>query len=109
MTREIHFKSRTNDIEKLKKWLISRISEEIGLEPRRTDPEAPLSNYLLGGFQSSPVVGELERLLKRRLPSSILYERRTISALAQYLSEISRPETDSAISGRNVQELLIKS
>jgi polyketide synthase 13 len=70
----------------LENWLIERIAEEVGLEPRIISASEPLYPYLMNGFQSLGVVADLENKLGRRLPVSILYARPTISALAEYLT-----------------------
>jgi polyketide synthase 13 len=70
----------------LENWLIERIAEEIGLDPRMIDAEKLLYPYLMNGFQSFGVVTDLEKKLGCRLPASILYEQPTISALAEHLA-----------------------
>jgi hypothetical protein len=70
----------------LEKWLVVRLAEEIGIEPSRIDAKAPLYVYLMNGFQSFGVVADLEKLLKRKLSPSILYEQPSIAALAEQLT-----------------------
>lgn len=70
----------------LEKWLVERLAEEIGIEPARIDPKTPLYVYLMNGFQSFGVVADLEKLLKRQLPPSILYEQPSVASLAEHLT-----------------------
>ena len=67
-------------------WLRDRIAAEINLRAEQVDTSAPLIGYLMNGFQSFTVVSELEKVVGKRLPSSILYTRATIADLAEHLA-----------------------
>lgn len=71
--------------DKLEKWLTARIAKELGLGHNSIDAKTPLLNYLTDGFQSWRVVSELEKLVAKSLPASILYARPTISELAKHV------------------------
>jgi len=75
--------------ELLENWLRMRIAQEVGLRPGQVDVEAPLINYLIGGFQSWTIVPDLEEMVRMQLPASVLYEQASIAGLAEYLSGVS--------------------
>src|SRR4051794_11040577 len=71
----------------LQDWLTTRVSEIVGIESERIDPDEPFASY---GFESVDAIemsGELEALLARRLEPSLVYEYPSISELARHLGD----------------------
>ncbi len=66
-------------------WLRDRIAAEVGLAREQVSCQAPLIGYFMNGFQSFKVVAELEAVVGRHLPDSVLYSRPTIAELAEHL------------------------
>lgn len=72
--------------EEIQTWLVSKISEVTGIEPREIGGEEPFAAFGLASTDAVILSGELEKLLSRRLSPALLYDYPNISGLAQHLA-----------------------
>ena len=73
--------------EEIRTWLVSKIAESTGVEPREIGVEEPFAAFGLVSRDAVIISGELEGLLSRRLSPALLYEYPNIRILAQRLAE----------------------
>ncbi|MDJ0555507.1 MAG: aminotransferase class I/II-fold pyridoxal phosphate-dependent enzyme [Microcoleaceae cyanobacterium MO_207.B10] len=74
-------------IETIKSWLVSQLAERLELNIHEIDIERDFTDYGLNSIEVVNLSGELENLLGRRLPPTLLLDYPTIEALAEYLVE----------------------
>src|SRR4029077_19690326 len=79
--------SRTAEV--VQAWLVSKLSELLGIEPREMDVREPFASYGLGSAELVSLSGELGEWLGRQLPAELAYECPTIEALSRRLAESS--------------------
>lgn len=76
---------RTPDVPSLRRWLVERVADRLGLPRDAIDIARPLDEYGLESRAAVEIAGELEELLDRAIEATVLYRFPTISALAQHL------------------------
>lgn len=79
--------------ETIKSWLISQLAERLELNTNEIDIERDFIDYGLNSIEVVNLSGELENLLGRRLPPTLLLDYPTIEALAEYLVEDTTQDT----------------
>jgi len=67
-------------------WLVSKLSERLGIEQYEIDIREPLASYGLGSTEAVGLAGELAEWLGRDLSPTLAYEYPTIEALARHLA-----------------------
>jgi len=72
--------------EAIRRWLVLKISELLGLDPDGVDVREPFASYGLTSVQAVGLSGELQDWLRRPLPASLVYEYPTVEALARHLT-----------------------
>ncbi|OYV80774.1 MAG: beta-ketoacyl synthase, partial [Planctomycetia bacterium 21-64-5] len=72
--------------EVIQAWLVSRLSETLGIEPQAIDVREPFVSYGLGSTEAVSLAGELAEWLDRKLSPALVYEYSTIEALASHLA-----------------------
>ena len=72
--------------EVIQAWLVSRLSETLGIEPQAIDVREPFVSYGLGSTEAVGLAGELAEWLDRKLSPALVYEYSTIAALASHLA-----------------------
>jgi myxalamid-type polyketide synthase MxaE and MxaD len=77
--------SRTAEV--IQTWLVSKLSERLGIESHEIDVREPFASYGLGSTQAVSLSGELAEWLGRRLSPALAYEYPTIETLARHLAE----------------------
>jgi len=77
--------SRTAEV--IQDWLVSKLSERLGIESHEIDVREPFASYGLGSTQAVSLSGELAEWLGRRLSPALAYEYSTIETLARHLAE----------------------
>ncbi|NEP71421.1 MAG: aminotransferase class I/II-fold pyridoxal phosphate-dependent enzyme [Okeania sp. SIO2G4] len=80
-------------IETIKSWLVSQLAERLELDIHEIDIERDFIDYGLNSIEVVNLSGELENLLGRRLPPTLLLDYPTIEALAEYLVEDTTQDT----------------
>ncbi|WP_425547035.1 type I polyketide synthase, partial [Actinocorallia aurantiaca] len=76
----------------IQNFLISEIAHRAGLAPGEVDVDQPLEEFGLASRDAVAVAGELEELLGRSLPATLVWEHPTISRIAAALSGANPPE-----------------
>ncbi|MEM9365266.1 MAG: amino acid adenylation domain-containing protein [Planctomycetota bacterium] len=74
-----------NEVE-LRSWLGERLSEHLGVAPASIDLDRPFVQYGIDSVTAVAWVGELETVLERDLPATLLYDATNIRQLAAQLS-----------------------
>src|ERR1700687_2969829 len=72
--------------EVIQAWLVSKLSERLGIDSHEIDIREPLASYGLGSTEAVSLAGELAEWLGRKLSLALVYEYPTIEALARHLS-----------------------
>jgi myxalamid-type polyketide synthase MxaD len=67
-------------------WLVSKLSERLGLKPEGVDVRKPFTSYGLSSRDAVELAGELAAWLGRRLSPTLIYEYPSVEALSNYLS-----------------------
>src|SRR5438477_10030566 len=67
-------------------WLVSQLSEVLGVEPQDIDILEPFTNYGLTSRDAVSLSGDLEDWLGRELSPTLAYEYPTIESLARHLA-----------------------
>ncbi|SDP94601.1 phthiocerol/phenolphthiocerol synthesis type-I polyketide synthase D [Actinopolyspora xinjiangensis] len=70
----------------LGEWLIHRIAERAGLNPTHVETDRPFDEFGLSSRDVVELSGELETLLGRSLPTTLLWEFPTIERLTEALT-----------------------
>ncbi|HEX7843179.1 MAG TPA: SDR family NAD(P)-dependent oxidoreductase [Kofleriaceae bacterium] len=78
----------------IRSWLVARMAERAGISPGDIDLHSPLAHLGLSSVAAVELSGELEALLGRRLPPTLVYEHPTIELLAQHLGGADAKPTD---------------
>ena len=76
--------SRTAEV--IQAWLVSRLSELLGIESHEIDVREPFVSYGLGSTEVVSLAGELAEWLGRQLSPALAYEHPTIETLARHLA-----------------------
>jgi len=85
----------SSSAELIQTWLVSKLSERLGIESREIDIREPLASYGLGSTEAVSLAGELAEWLGRKLSPALVYEYPTIEALAWHLA--GSPEVSEAV------------
>jgi acyl transferase domain-containing protein/acyl carrier protein len=97
--------------EAIQAWLVSKLSELLGIDPHEIDVGEPFASYGLGSTELVGLSGELAEWLGRQLPAELAYECPTIETLARRLADSSgpsQPTTDvSPIPEANTEAIAI--
>jgi len=78
------FKNNTLSAKDIQYWLISKLSEELGLDDE-IDIQEPFAHYGLSSITAVSLSGDLENWLGIKLPATLIWDYPTIEALSQYL------------------------
>jgi len=68
-------------------WLVSQLAERLELEALEIDVEEDFTNYGLNSIEAINLSGDLETILGRRLPPTLLWDYPNICTLAKYLAD----------------------
>jgi myxalamid-type polyketide synthase MxaE and MxaD len=79
----------------IQNWLVRRLAETLQLAPSALDVREPFASYGISSAEAVALSGELEELLHRTLPATLVYEYPTIRTLAEYLGRPAGPTADA--------------
>ncbi len=82
-------------------WLVSKLSERLGIESHEIDVREPFSSYGLGSTEAVSLSGELAEWLGRKLSPALAYEYPTIETLARHLAESPEASEPTARADQN--------
>src|SRR5580693_4998028 len=66
--------SQTHSAEIIEEWLIAKLSNLLGVDPREIDVREPFVSYGLGSTEAVCLSGELADWLGRKVPADLAYE-----------------------------------
>src|SRR3984893_4858586 len=72
--------------EVIQAWLVSKLSERLGIQSHEIDIQEPFASYGLGSTEAVSLAGELADWLGRRLSAALVYEYPTVEALPRHLA-----------------------
>ncbi|MCM1969368.1 type I polyketide synthase [Streptomyces sp. G1] len=72
--------------EELYRLLVARVARRSGLPEHRIDPDLPFDTYGFASIDAVALSGELEELLDRDLPPTVLWQHPTIHRLTAFLT-----------------------
>jgi len=72
--------------EAIQSWLVSKLSERLGIESHEIDIREPFASYGLGSTEAVSLAGELADWLGQKLSPALVYEYPCIESLARYLA-----------------------
>lgn len=83
--------------EDIQAWLISKVSEQLELDPDEIDIYEPFASYGLTSMTAVSLSGDLENWFQIKLSPTLTWDYPTIETLAQYLDgkvnvSVSNPE-----------------
>ena len=73
-------------VEALRRWLCDTLAATVGVDVTAIDPTVSFHDVGITSSEAVSLSGELEELLGRELPATLLYEHPTIERLAAALS-----------------------
>lgn len=76
---------RSQDIETIQAWMVSRVAETLQVEPCTVDIRQPFTSYGLESIAAFTLTGDLAEWLACDLPATLLWEHPTIETLARHL------------------------
>jgi acyl transferase domain-containing protein/acyl carrier protein len=89
--------------EVIQAWLVSKLSERLGIEPHEIDIREPFASYGLGSTEAVSLAGELAEWLGRKLSPALAYEYPTIEALARHLAGSPDVSESATRAGQNLK------
>ncbi|MGL5080592.1 MAG: acyl carrier protein [Microcoleaceae cyanobacterium] len=89
-------------VESIRSWLISQLAARLGFQPSEIDIHENFGNYGLNSIEAVNLSGDLESILGRRLPPTILWDYPTIQTLAEYLAEDTSKDTGMIVSRSSI-------
>src|SRR5579862_6134171 len=72
--------------EVIEKWLVEKLSNLLGVDPKEIDVREPFASYGMGSTEAVSLSGELGDWLGQTVPADLAYEYPTIETLARHLS-----------------------
>src|SRR5579871_5917660 len=69
----------------LRQWLVERCAAVVGVAAARIDTRQPFSSFGIDSKEAVALSGELQELLGRTLPPTLVYDYPNIEALVEYL------------------------
>ena len=66
-------------------WLVQRVAKQLKCAEEEIDSLTPLSDLGLESTEMMQIVGEIEDIWSIEIPTSLLYDIRTIEGLANYI------------------------
>jgi acyl carrier protein len=66
-------------------WLINRLATHLRVPPDVIDVEMPFADYGLDSRTAVGLAGELEKLIDREVPHSLVWDYPTISAVVRFV------------------------
>jgi acyl transferase domain-containing protein/acyl carrier protein len=92
---------RSANAEVIQAWLVSKLSERLGIEPHEIDIREPFASYGLGSTEAVRLAGELAVWLRRELSAALAYEYPTVESLARHLAGSSEVPESAPGSGQD--------
>ena len=72
------------------------LSRELRIPVEKLDPDAPLTQYGLDSIGALTIAGELEDMVGMDLPSTLLWDCRTLGELVTHIDKLVSPQATVA-------------
>ena len=69
----------------IRNWMVDKLAHALVLDRSKIDVHVPLPNYGIDSISALSIAGDLEDLLDRPIPSTMLWDFPTIDELARHL------------------------
>lgn len=89
-----HFSTQPLTAETIRTWLVTQISQELGININEIDVQAPLDSYGLNSAQALGLMNKTEQMLGLQVSPVLLWHYPTIETLSERLAEESQEEED---------------
>ena len=76
----------------IQNWLVDSFAQQLSLNRDRIKVDEPLTRYGLDSIDAVTMVGDLEDLLDRELPSTLFWDYPTVEQAARYLEQLDLQE-----------------
>ncbi len=77
--------SQHEELEQLQRWILTRLSQHIGLPAHTIDIRQPFARYGIDSLKAVRMTGELEEHLGRTIAPTLLFDYPNVAALTRYL------------------------
>jgi acyl carrier protein len=71
----------------IQQWIVSRVSQQLGVPPEEIDVQASLSRYGMDSVALFVIISDLEKWLGYQFEANPLQTHPTIEKLSQFLAE----------------------
>ncbi len=88
--------------ENIKQFLFSRLSSLMQIREDSIDPAEPFSSYGIDSLKAVQLSGELEELLHKELPATLVYDYPSVNSLSGFLS--GKGESEAKFVGRQAAD-----
>lgn len=86
------------DVEqRIREFLVRAVAESLDIPPERVSTTSPLIHFGLDSVAAVNISGELENVLGRKLPPTILFDYPTIEAIAAALADLDSPPVSTPV------------
>ncbi|MEO5876994.1 MAG: type I polyketide synthase, partial [Streptosporangiaceae bacterium] len=86
---------------------MDEIARRADIPAEQVDPDRPLEEFGLASRDAVAVAGELEELLGRALPATLVWEHPTINRIAAALSGSPQPQAAAAVSVQHTEPIAV--
>ena len=79
--------SRKRSASEIREWLVARIAAKLLMPAEEVPTDQPLTRLGIDSTEAVVVSGELQELLGKRVPPTVVWDHPTIDALAAHLAD----------------------
>jgi phthiocerol/phenolphthiocerol synthesis type-I polyketide synthase D len=73
--------------EEIEQWLVTRIADALHVSPDDIGVKTPFAELGVSSMSAAELAGDLEDMLDRTLPTTLLWDYPTIERLARHLAD----------------------
>jgi acyl carrier protein len=85
------------DFTEVQTWILTWLERELRASTSRIAPDETLLNYGMDSVTAIMLVGDLENLLKTRLPPTLVWDYPTVNELASVIVSVYLPSANSEL------------
>lgn len=100
-SEKVRSKKQIRTKQEIQNWLISKLTEYLGIETEDIDTRVPFASYGMSSREAVILSGDLENWLGRQFSPTLLYEYPDIEAMSQYLANDTNERKVDTRTGRN--------
>jgi acyl carrier protein len=91
--------------DEIEKQLVALFAGELGLPPERVDAQAPIAGFGVDSVGVASLIGDVERMLGRRVDPALLWQRPSIAGLARHLAS-AEPQSPRTAPAQETPEMV---